>query len=375
MTSIDKKDVLEIAPYDEEQYRQAMGRVLASAAAPEIVAGYFPAWDFGSFCQYAQSARSILEFQQKLVAPAIDAMLVQTTDGMTVSGIENISKTGSYLFISNHRDILLDSALFIQYLIKNHYRAPCICLGDNLLKSPLVKDLVKMNRGVTVKRQLSPRDLMKWSFVLSTLIADERTQSKSVWIAQREGRTKNGHDETQSAVIKMLALSASENWVEHLKFLRIVPVTVSYEWEPCDLFKARERYLTEKGGNYRKADDEDVVSMMEGIKSNKGRIHIEVGTELNESLEPLKKIGPRNILMKEVSALIDRQIQSMYTRWPSNYIAQDLLTNGRQFAHRYSEPQKLFFEQRLRAKLMGTTESDRPGIREYFLKLYARPVI
>jgi 1-acyl-sn-glycerol-3-phosphate acyltransferase len=374
MTLFEDSDLAEIIPFDIPQFKEAMVRVLEHPTSTKIVEDYFPGWDFTSFCEYARQLEDIELFQLKLVTRAIHEMLARTSGGLTVSGLDHISPQQSYTFISNHRDILLDPALFTQHLVSNSFHTPWICFGDNLLKSPLVSDLVKMNKGLTVKRNLAARDLMKWSFVLSTAISKVRSSGSSVWIAQREGRAKDGNDETQPAVVKMMSLAANDDWIDHFQTLRLVPVAVSYEFEPCGFRKAREVFLTRKMGTYRKSDDEDLLSMKEGIKMNKGRIHLSIGDEISDRLESLRDIKHRNLLMKAVGIIIDEQIQRMYRRWSSNYIAFDMLNNSTMWSNMYTPAEVSEFKKYMESGFSDIPVSDREGVERCFLELYARPV-
>jgi hypothetical protein len=379
MTEVAEADLREIQAYSEEQFREALGRLLAHPLLPQLVASYFPGLGFSDFVHMASGLKSVMEFQVRVIAPAIDVMLKQCTDGLTFEGVEHLSKTGRYLYLSSHRDIILDPSLLTQGLCVRGYGTPKICLGDNLLSGQLVIDLIKMNKGVTVKRKLTPRELLRWSHVLSELIGREiRGGGDSVWIAQREGRTKDGDDRTHPGVIKMLAMAGEGTLVERLASLHLVPVAISYEYDPCDYFKARGLHLVETRGNYQKAPGEDHQAMLESLRGFKGGIHIAFGRELGPDLEAASRIEGKKEQVAAIAAAVDRQIHALYRLWPTCFVACDLLSGRREFAGRYNETQYHRFVERLERRLAGSepglSDADRAGIRRKMLEAYARPV-
>ena len=277
MDFITEEALREISPYDDEEFRAAMKRVLASPLVAVIAKTYFPEIPVAEFISFAAQMRTIEEFQEKIIGPAIASMLKLTSGGQTISGPDGLSRYKRYTFISNHRDILLDSALFTRSVFLEGFGTPKICLGDNLLTDAWVVDLIKMNKGITVKRNLPPRELLRWSHVLSEAIRRQVLGGiDSVWIAQREGRAKDGNDHTHPGVIKMLTLTGEGSFLERAADVHLVPVAISYEYDPSDILKARELHITETEGSYHKAPGEDLRAMAEGISGFKGRIHIQV---------------------------------------------------------------------------------------------------
>jgi hypothetical protein len=375
-----EEDIQAIQSYPEAEFRAALRRILSNPALPTLVKTYFPELEFSAFVKMAEKIRTVNEFQGKVIARAIESMLIRCSDGVSFSGIENFRPNRKYLYLSSHRDIILDPALLTQRLYAIGYGAPKVCLGDNLLSGDFVIDLIKMNKGVTVKRKLSPRELLRWSHALSELIGRSvRGGEDSVWIAHREGRTKDGRDQTQPGVLKMLAMSGQGSLTERLSTLHVIPVAISYEFDPCDVYKARELYLTETLGTYSKASGEDRQSMMESIVDFKGRIHVAIGRELDEELRHAERFETRKEQFNWLAASVDAQLRGLIRMWPSNSVAADLLDGGEHFRDHYTGEQKKIFVERMERKLDSVASRSeavlREGIRRKLLDAYAAPVL
>ena len=305
---------------------------------------------------------------QKVIRPYVERMVQKTTGGFTVSGVENIDPEKSYLFISNHRDIALDPALLNYALVQNNMNTVRIAIGDNLLSRPFISDLMRLNKSFIVNRSATaPRQIFKATKQLSAYIRHSVVNDKSsVWIAQREGRAKNGADITEPVIIKMLAMTKAkktEALHETIRNLHIVPVAISYEYDPCDAAKARELSIKSDGGSYEKGEQEDAQSIADGIRGEKGRVHIAIGSELVADFQTVE----------EVAAAIDAQIVSLYQLFPSNYYAYDAVYNSDSQAQALAEKhgwlmpgmrsQRAFFE----ARAENIEASHRP----FMLKMYA----
>jgi hypothetical protein len=372
MNSLAEDAVRDISPYDDEGFRQALARVLASPELPAVLATCFPGVPREAILARLRGLTTIEDFQREIIAEALRGMLETTSRGLTVGGLDKLRPGQAHLFLSNHRDILLDSALFTRSLILAGLASPKICLGDNLLVSPFITDLVKMNKGVTVKRGLAQRELLRWSQVLSRLIrAEVESGHDSVWLAQREGRAKDGCDLTHPGVLKMLGLSGEGDFAARLESLHVVPVAISYEYDPCDMQKARERYLLEVEGSYQKKPGEDVASMIAGVRGQKGRIHIEVGREI-------PKVPAGESKGEQARALcqaIDDQMTTLYRLWPSHYLAFELL-EGHNPGPAVPPELRLEFTERLDSRLAGLklTPAASVHVRRSVLEMYANPV-
>ncbi|MEO5971479.1 MAG: 1-acyl-sn-glycerol-3-phosphate acyltransferase, partial [Bdellovibrionia bacterium] len=228
-------DFKSIEPYSSAEFAQGLIRIRELPTLPLIFKALYPNRRFEEFIQVLQTIESIKDFQGTIISDAVDTILHSTSKGLTLSGLTQHDPNKKCLYISNHRDIICDPAFLTNSLYIRGYGTPKICLGDNLLTHPLVIDLVKMNKGVTVQRNLPPRELLKFSFALSTYIYEQINQNiDSVWIAQREGRAKDGNDKTQSGILKMLTMAGEGEFFQRIKGLNIIPVSISYEYDPCD---------------------------------------------------------------------------------------------------------------------------------------------
>jgi 1-acyl-sn-glycerol-3-phosphate acyltransferase len=285
--------------------------------------------------------RSVTDFQRQIVGKRLMRWVVgRTISELTSSGLDSLGKGRSYIFISNHRDIVLDSALLNYVLYQNGHRVPYIAFGDNLLINELVGDLIRVNRAFIVKRDLPPKEQLKALQHLSAYIGRIRAEGNHFWIAQREGRSKDGNDLTNPAVIKMLYLAERKQtpFAEFIRTCNIVPVAVSYERDPCDRLKGWEVYRLQKKGVYHKRKNEDLISMAAGIAGHKGRVHLSFGPVLTEAYAD----------EKQVAREIDRRIHEGYRLWPTNYVAADQLLAGNQYAESYTQSEVATFLSRYR---------------------------
>jgi hypothetical protein len=380
-------------PYQKpNEFQEAWCRLLKNPKLIEQVSRIFPNLDLKGLTRESRGLGSAEDFQRRVISRVVAELEEQTTDGLSVSGLENLSSDLKYVILSNHRDIICDPAWVAYIFFLNQLATPKICLGDNLLSHPVMVDLVKMNKGITVKRGLPPRDLLAWSGLLSSVIHGQVVEKMdSVWIAQREGRAKDGDDRTQSGVLKMLSLAGDGTLLENLEKLHILPLAISYEFDPCDSLKAYELFLTAREGHYSKVPGEDAQSMMNGILGFKGRVHLSFCADLSSILsdEMTRLSQNKKEILQYFCSQIDRQIHSQYRLWPSHWIAYDLLERAERFAENYSSVQKAFFTERLENQLDllrtwsprpelrsdgGMSSEDRAEVRRRILEAYAMPV-
>ncbi len=357
-----------------------MTRVLDSPMAETMQRLYFPAVPMKELRGLGARVDGWFSFQKYFIKPAMDLLVSTSSDGFSISGFERIKKDRRYVFISNHRDIVCDPALFTYGLHRSGWESPFICLGDNLLVNPWIVDLVKMNRGVTVKRSLSARELLLWSKELSSVINQAvRGNEASVWIAQREGRAKDGVDETNPGVLKMLALSQDGEILDALDGLHLAPVAVSYEYDPCDALKARELHELETNGTYVKSPGEDVRSMAKGIRDPKGRIHIEIGAEIDDVVRDARALPSRKEQLQFVATALDRRMRELYRVWPTARVAAAWLEQGRapqSSGAGYTAAEAGRFAAWVERQLdeAGAGGEARDAIRRKMLEMYARPL-
>ena len=321
-----------------------------------------------------RKTHSIRDFQCNFIYQAIQKVLQKSSDGLTTSGFEKLEKNTSYLFISNHRDIILDTSLLNSCLFEYGLVMTASAIGDNLVKRDFMNTLAKLNRNFLVQRGLSPRELLQSSKLMSEYIGQLLLrENRSVWIAQREGRTKDGNDATHSGVLKMLGMGSDEkNLMHYFKKLKVVPVSISYEYDPTDALKMPQLMAEAKDEIYIKEKNEDFVNLLSGIIGQKKRIHIHVGNILNTELDLIDaNFDNTNKQIQAVTQVIDDSILQSYRLWPTNYIAHDLLYNTSIHQDKYTENEKLLFERRLEMKI----DISNKMMLESFLNMYANPVV
>jgi hypothetical protein len=301
-----------------------------------------------------------------------DLILKRTTDGLTCSGLEHLDKSTSYLFISNHRDIVLDSAIINYLIVLEGMNTTEIAIGNNLLIEKWIEYAVKLNRAFVVRRNLPVRELLMASKKLSEYIRRNITvQNSSVWIAQREGRTKDGNDKTQQALLKMLNLSNINEFAEGFRQLRIVPISISYEIEPCGISKVAELYKKQTEG-FEKTQEDDLRSMGEGMVRPKGRVHFGFGEPITNQL--LESNEPISVQIEKLADYIDHQIYSNFQLWPNNYIAEDIQNKTSQNKEHYSQDQFNQFVSMME-EAVSLIQGDADIIRDMFLQMYVNPLI
>lgn len=302
---------------------------------------------------------TIDEFQKQFIGNyLLKWVLDHTTRGLTCSGLETLERDKPHVFISNHRDIVLDSA-FIDYLLsENGFPVPYIAFGDNLLINDVISDLIRINKAFIVRRNLPIKEQLKALKHLSEYINLVLDEGNNIWIAQKEGRAKDGIDQTNPAIIKMFHLSERKklSFADYMRSISVVPVAISYEKDPCDRLKARELCLTKRRGNYGKKKKADFVSMAAGISRDKGAVHVTFAKPLSGEFED----------EKAVAGIIDKAIHAGYKLWPRNYIAYDELNKTDKYASFYSAADKREFQ--------AVYETLKPEIRQTLLRIYANPV-
>jgi len=297
-------------------------------------------------------------------------------DGLTCSGIDRVDKKKAYIFITNHRDIVLDSSLLNLLLFKQGYNTTQVAIGGNLLISPMITNLVRINKSFIVKRNIPPRELYEYSKLLSSYIAYTLSErNESVWIAQREGRSKDGSDKTQYSLLKMLAMSHEGEERDIFMKMNIFPVALSYEYDPCDIFKAVELFLIANSGSFKKTKEGDFQSMITGILGYKGRVEISFSSPLTSNDFDKLNDFHGNDFLKGLAGIIDNRIYCAYKLWDTNYIAYDLLNGTAVFSEKYSEESKEKFIDYLKEKSDKLDEVyPKRDILNLMLNMYANPI-
>ena len=320
--------------------------------------------------------RNVVDFQSRIILPILKLIEQASITKLTSSGLDHLDKNEKYLFISNHRDIVLDSAYLNTVLFGAGFTTSQIAIGDNLIKHRISELIFRINKSFVVKRTGTAMELYHYSVKLSEYIRDTVTsKTDSVWIAQREGRAKDGNDRTQVGLLKMLSLSNSGDLKSFFQDLKIVPVAISYEFDPCDVLKAREYLRKKTDPDYKKEFSEDVEHMLLGIKGKKGQVHFHFGKPLVAELEAFSEAPNAKKQLEMLAGLIDRDIHQHYALHPVNYVACDLLQQSSEMSAHYSPEDKAnfteFFERR--SDMIGT-DLDGDG-REYLLRIYANPAL
>lgn len=364
----------QIRPFYDSEVNEAICSVVQHPMMKALMSFAFPDVEESVWSEQLRKTHSKRDFQVNFIYPAVQKVLEKSSDGLTTSGFEKLDKHTPYLYISNHRDIILDTSLINVSLYDHGLVMTASAIGDNLVQKAFLHTLSRLNRNFLVQRGLSPRGLLQSSKLMSEYICQLLSrENRSVWIAQREGRTKDGNDTTQQGVLKMLAMASDEeNLMDFFKKIRIVPVSISYEYDPTDMLKMPRLMAEANDEVYIKEKNEDFMTLISGIMGQKKRIHIQVGDVLEAELDKIAS-GQEN-QNKQIQALaqvIDDSILSSYKLWPTNYIAYDLLNETDQFASHYTEKEKLLFERRLEMRI----DIENKIVKEGFLAMYANPVV
>ncbi len=367
----------DIRPYTDEEIPAAMNRIAGSTSFPLLASYVFPDRNIDDVRREVRSYKTIHDFQMGMMYWANRKIIKDSTASFACGGMENIGALtqNAHLYVSNHRDIMLDAALFQNVLVDNGHDTTEITFGANLMQGQIVIDIGKSNKMFKVARPGgSVREFYRSSLLLSEYMRHVITEKQhSVWIAQRNGRTKDGKDRTDQGIIKMLCMSHSDDKVMAIADLNIVPVSVSYEWEPCDILKTVELY-ERQFGPYIKKPGEDLNSILTGITQYKGNVHFEVCKPL--SLDELNEFSDLTSVEfhKAVANLLDQRICSSYHLYPNNYIAHDILYGNRKYSAMYSSEERDAFVHRMNKLQKYEDECDMDKLYEIFLGIYANPV-
>jgi len=366
----------DIRPYYNHEVSEKMKLLLADPVFDRVLTHVYPDSQTIAKVKYQLSKmKTIEEIQFTYIYELLKMVIASTTKGLTFDGLKNLDKHKAYLFISNHRDIILDSALLNYLIYLNGMNTTQIAIGSNLLILEWIVHAVKLNRSFIIKRNIPPHELLAASKIASEYIRESITrQHTSVWIAQREGRTKDGADKTQVSLLKMLNMSNTKTFSEGFSELHIVPVSISYEIEPCGINKIRELMKKERVEGYKKTSKDDMKAMAKGMFGQKGRIHFSFGKPLNDELKNFDNSQRPNEMLQQFASAIDRHIHSQYKLRPNNFAAYDLLYGNEKYINNYTAEDKAAFL-KLIEQAQAEIEGGKEEIKERFLKMYANPVI
>ena len=367
-----------IRPFEPDELPDVFDRLLHNEQFSSVLAYFYPDVPKEALAAKMHACKDNLDFQKTFCYGFLVQLLARLSKGCDID-IASLDTDSRYTFISNHRDIVLDSALLDKLLIDAGFNTTCeIAIGDNLLKLPWVKDLVRVNKSFIVERALSMREMLMASKRLSEymhfVIAEK---NDNVWIAQREGRAKDSNDRTQEAILKMMVMGGEGSIIDRLKQLHLVPLAISYEYDPCDYLKAAELQARRDNPSWQKGPMDDVTSMQTGIMGYKGYIHYQCADCIDNFLDTIPADTPKTELFRLIADHIDRQIFAGYRLYPNNYVALDLLHGDSAHADHYTAEDKAQFETYLKGQLdkIEMEGKDDAYLREQMLKMYANPAI
>ncbi len=364
-----------LRPYYDSESDVVMKRIAHHEYYHKAMAYLWPEMSKEAVIEKALNTKSPYEFQTGYMREAIWKIVNTTSAGLSWSGLENLDRNKAYLYIANHRDILLDSAILQIILDKEEFETSEITFGSNLMDQGFITDFGRMNRMFTVKREGNVKELYDISRQLSAYIRHTISDKNvSVWIAQRNGRTKDGNDLTQTGLLKMLNMSGDKDFKKSFSELNIVPLTISFEYEPCDALKVQELYLSSLHTKYVKAPGEDLNSILTGITQPKGKIHVSFGKPIQAELQEIDKAPNENEKIKALASYIDKQIYHNYKLNPVNYIAYDLLNENAVFENNYTAKEKADFIAYLNS-MVNALSGEQEVLRQLFITMYANPVI
>lgn len=367
----------DISPYTDAEAEEALGKLADHPAVVEVSKAIFPDKEPEFLRKILKSVKSIDEFQVLVMNKAVEWVLSTTAHNFSYDGIGNLKKiNGKFLAMSNHRDIILDPAITQVVLYRNAIPMTEIAVGSNLLTNKYIEYLIRSNRMIKVIRGINARQLYLSSQVLSKYIRECITSGRSsIWIAQREGRAKDGIDTTEQGLLKMLDMSGTADFTTNFEELNIVPLSISYEYEPCDILKARERLIS-RTQKYVKGSREDLISIMTGIEQQKGNIHLNIGSPLTHDEIEAASCCNKNDRYQAIRHAVDVRIIEGYKLWKTNYIGYDMVNHTFKYRDKYTPEDVAQFTDYVEHQLDKVEKSlCRADLRDIFLRIYANPVV
>lgn len=376
----EKRPFEDIAPYPDSIFPEKMRHLVKEPGFEHAVKWVLPGIDYHEFSEQLLQVKDKDTFQKKIMGPFLEMLAAKTTSGVSISGLDRVDPQKAYTFITNHRDIVLDTSFLNLCFLRADYPTTQVAIGNNLLIYEWINDLVRLNKSFIVKRDLPRVKALEAAKELSEYIHyTVGTENQSVWIAERQGRSKDSSDMAQDSLVKMLALGGGKSFKENLVEINLLPVSISYEYDPNDYLKAREFLLRRNDPEFKKTQRDDLFAMETGLLRPKGRVHFTVGCPLNDMIESIDRDVDKSVLAREVCSFIDCQIHSGYEIFPINYIAYDKLINSNEFADEYTVAEADEFEGYIRSQLQKVdvpelTEDDRDYMYQMMLTMYANPL-
>lgn len=365
----------DIRSYRDEDIPAAMQRLAHSKYLTTMLSLIFPEHTLSELISIFETISTVNEFQKRLSSPASSELIHKHSSQVHFEGIENISLHRNYMFLANHRDIVMDSCMLSKLLMYHHFDTPEITFGSNLMQNQFLIDLGKSNKMFKIFRDGDPRQFYRCSMLVSKYMRDDIVnRHQSVWIAQRNGRTKDGNDRTNPSVLKMFAMSSMASFIDNMSELNITPVTVSYEYEPCDFLKVNEIYETSMHP-YVKKPGEDLDSILTGIRQWKGNVGLVIGKTIEREELSACDRHEHNNKFSQLAQLCDQRIYHDYKLWKTNYIAYDLLNNDTLYQDKYTQEDKESFMEYMNKGLEPLVKNNQDILQSIFLRIYANPLI
>ena len=373
------KEFDDIRPFYDREFHDKMKVLVKEPKFEHAVRYVLRDVNYDVLCQQLLSLDNKKDFQLLVMRAFLEVLTKKTTKSLSEKNFDLLEKTKNYTYMSNHRDIILDASLLNLLLIRHGFNTSEIAIGNNLLIFDWISDLVRLNKSFIVKRDVGVRQMLEAARQLSGYIHFAITQKKeSVWIAQREGRSKDSDDRTQESLIKMLGLAGNGNLIDNLKEINLVPVSISYEYDPCDYLKAQEFLLKRDNPDFKKSQEDDLHSMEIGLLGYKGRVHFEISPCINDELDKLDPCEEKTEILARIPQIIDKSIHSNYKIYPGNYVAYDMLYPKNRFADCYTRDEQQTFTEYLHAQLAKlpnvTKPEDRAFLERCILTMYSNPL-
>lgn len=367
----------EIRPLNNDEVKEAIEGLVVNPEVKRALTYIMPDLNWEELTQKMRSFKTKEEFKSVLAHQIVMAIAKKSTFSLSVSGRSRLTPGDCYTFISNHRDIVLDASFLNVMLYDVGYGMTQVAIGDNLLIRPWIETVVRLNNSFIVKRGVTGRQILEASALLSAYIHHTIKETKeSVWIAQREGRAKDSDDRTQASIIKMLNMGGDKDLLSNIMELNIAPVSITYEYDPCDYLKAKEFQQRRDNPDFSKSPKDDLISMETGILGYNGRVHFTLGNPINKKLAKLDKDMDKTMLINTIATEIDSEIFMHYRFYPGNYVAYDMLMQTNRFADSYSAKDKITFETYLQDQLnkIELPDKDEAFLRTKMLEMYSNPL-
>lgn len=371
------KEFDEIRPYHDSELPQVYEELLSDDNFKKVISAIMPDIPFELVAQKMRACKTKLDFQKAFCYGFIKDITKKQSTGVSLDISELSHKEKAYTYVSNHRDIILDSGLLSVYLVDKGLTTVEIAIGDNLLIYPWIKKLVRINKSFIVQRGINMRQILESSTRLSRYmhhtIADK---GQSIWIAQREGRAKDSNDRTQESILKMFAMGGEGSIKERLKQLNISPMTISYEYDPCDFLKVKEFILKNEDREYKKTQMDDLINMQTGLFGYKGEVNIKLAECINNFIDTIDDNTSKQDLYRIIAEKIDKDIHRNYVIYKGNYIAYDMLNGKQEFADKYTNEDVSKFKDYMQKQLgkIDVKISNTEFAEKHFLLMYANPL-